>query len=363
MPEKSPLHDQTARAGAEFTEDAGWLMPGAFGDVVAEYRAACEGAALFDVSHRGKVVADGDDAVKFLQNLCSNDVARVPTGSGCEAFFTNMHAKVVGHALVYRLQKNGGETLWLDTVPGLAEKLVKHLDHYLISEQVELADRTREFAQLHLAGPKAPSVLEKVWGEKPAGLQPLQHALVESCHIRRNDPLGVPGYDIVCPAHEAPAVWTKLLQAGAAPAGLRAHELLRVEAGTPVHGKDFDEANIALEVGRTRQAISYAKGCFLGQEPLVRIRDLGHVNRILTGVKTQEDEALPKGARLYREDKEVGQVTSSVVSPRLGSALALAYLRRGSQEPGTVVEVETAAGRRPAVVSALPFSFSGEAAT
>src|SRR5262249_49022165 len=104
---------------------------------------------------------------------------------------------------------------------------------------------------------------------------------------------------------------------------------------------------------------SYSKGCFLGQEPLVRIRDLGHVNRLLLGLKIPGSEAVPPGAKLFRADKEVGQVTSSVVSPRLGSAIAPAYVRRGNQEPGTAVEVEVEGNRRTAEVTALPFAGSG----
>jgi glycine cleavage system T protein len=361
MTYKSPLHDVAAQAGAEFVDDTGWTMPGRFADTRAEYRAARERAALFDVSHRGKIEVTGADAVKFIQNLCSNDVARLLAGSGCEVFFTNMHAKVIAHALAYRVKADGGDTLWLDTVPGLGEKLVKHLDHYLISEEVTLADRTRELAQVYLAGPQAGSILNNTLPGDVRQLEPLQHLQNGALHIRRNDAQGAPGYDIVGPTDQAETFWGKLREAGAAPAGLQAYELLRVEAGTPAYDKDIDEVNIALEAGRTKQAISYTKGCFLGQEPLVRIRDLGHVNRVLLGLTTRAPEALSKGARVFREGKGVGQVTSSVVSPRHGAAIALAYLRRGSQDPGTVVEVETAGGRATAEVSCLPFSFSGAA--
>src|SRR5262249_2121769 len=118
-----------------------------------------------------------------------------------------------------------------------------------------------------------------------------------------------------------------------------------VEAGTPLYGADVTENNLAPEVGRTAQAISYTKGCYLGQEPIVRLRDLGHANRELTGLRIDGPEPAPAGAKLWREGKEVGQVTSSVYSPALGTAIALAYVRRGSTEPGTAVEVESGGGR------------------
>src|SRR5207302_10856103 len=126
------------------------------------------------------------------------------------------------------------------------------------------------------------------------------------------------------------------VRAGAGPAGLDTHHILRVEAGTPLYGADVDENTFAPEVGRTREAICYTKGCYLGQEPVVMARDRGQVNRTLLGLKLPGG-AVPPGSPLYRDGKEVGRVTSSARSPRLGTAIALAYVRRGHQEPGTAV--------------------------
>jgi folate-binding protein YgfZ len=138
------------------------------------------------------------------------------------------------------------------------------------------------------------------------------------------------------------------------PAGREAFEVLRVEAGVPLYGAEMNEDRFVVEVGRTPQAISYSKGCYLGQEPIVMARDRGHVNRTLLGLTLPEGGTVPAGAKVWRGEQEVGQVTSSVFSPRLGKAVALAYLRRGHQEPGTAVEVEADGGRRPAVVTPLP---------
>jgi folate-binding protein YgfZ len=165
----------------------------------------------------------------------------------------------------------------------------------------------------------------------------------------------MPGFDIVCPQTEGENVWRLLVLAGAVPAGRQTFEILRVEAGTPVQGLDIDENTFAPEAGRTAQAICYTKGCYLGQEPIVMARDRGQVNRTLLGLALSGG-TVPPGSLLYRDGKEVGRVTSSVVSPRLGTALALAYVRRGNQEPGTVVEVEVTGERRPAEVRALPFT-------
>jgi folate-binding protein YgfZ len=358
MPERTPLHDLAAQAGATFVEDAGWLVPGQYGDPAAEYRQAREGAALFDISHRGKGEVTDREAARFLHNLCTNDIVSLPAGSGCEAFFTTNKARAVAHALIYHLPSPGGDAFWLDVPPGLAGKLLHHLDHYRISEQVEFADRTADFAQLHLAGPRARDVLAAVLAGDLPDLGDLQVVLRDTLQVRRHEPLGVPGYDLLCPPAAAVDLWQRLGAAGARPAGLEAYHVLRVEAGTPVYGIDIDDNRLVMDVGRTARAICYTKGCYLGQEPIVMARDRGHVNRTLLGLKVSGEGPVPAGAKVLRGTEEVGQVASSVVSPRLGP-IALAYLRRGSQEPGTAVEVVTAAGARAAEVTGLPFSGVG----
>jgi folate-binding protein YgfZ len=391
MPETTPLTAALERANAVMTEEFGWQVPAHFGDPAAEYQAAQTGAVLFDVSHRGKVEVSGPDAASFLQNLATNDVRRLAPGFGCETFFTNAQARVLGHGLAFHLvlqnwPKSGErrDVYWLDVAPGNGDKIARHMGHYLVSEQAAVADITREYAQIHLAGSQAPAVLEKALrGEvqlaelqdaertfrnpsllKPGARPPegaaqqatamIRIPAMATCHVRRHSQLWLPGYDIICQANRAETVWQYLAMAGAQPAGVEAFNALRIEAGTPVYGADIDETNLAPEVGRTPQAVSYSKGCFLGQEPIVRIRDLGHVNRTLVGLKIAGDADVPRGAKLFHEGKEAGQVTSVAKSPRLGT-VALAYARRESQKPGTKVEVDTGAGRRPAEVKPLPF--------
>src|SRR5208337_3459920 len=153
---------------------------------------------------------------------------------------------------------------------------------------------------------------------------PLHHRTIGDCFLRRHDPLGVPGYDVLCLASQAPSLWQRLTATGAKPAGMEAYEILRVEAGTPRTGAEIDEDRFVVELGRTR-AICYTKGCYLGQEPIVMARDRGQVNRTLLGLKIAGSEPLARGVSVLKDTTAVGQVTSSVVSPRLGSAIALAY--------------------------------------
>jgi folate-binding protein YgfZ len=361
MAEQTPLHTVCTQAGASFVEDAGWLIPDDFGDSLAEYHEARKGAVVFDQSHRGKLELTGKEASSFLHNLCTNEVNELALGAGCEAFLTTNKAKIVSHLFIYHVRLHDGRpALWLDVPPGTSEKLIQYLDHFVISEQVEFADRTHEFAQLHLAGANATQILERALLDDVPPLAELQHmertyGTNATSHIRRHDPLGLPGYDIVCLKERAETVWYFLLRAGAKPAGRKAFEVLRIEAGTPVMGADMDETTFAPETGRIPQAISYSKGCYLGQEPIVMARDRGQVNRTLLGVKLP-DGPVPKDSLLFRDGKEIGRVTSSVVSPRLGTAIGLAYVRRGNQEPGTRVEVKAGSERHVAVVAALPFT-------
>jgi tRNA-modifying protein YgfZ len=360
MPETTPLHDAAAARGAAFTEDAGWLVPAHFGDALAEYTAACDHAAVFDQSHRGKVEAVGKEALFFLHNLSTNDIKGLAVGAGCEAFLANARARTLAHVSVYRLPPETPGTLWLDAGPGMGEKVFRHLDRHLISEQVELADRTHDLAQVHLCGPEARAVLERALGGPVSDLGELHHEGrplgAGTVQVRRHDLLNPPGYDLLWPAPDAAAFWEALTRAGALPAGREAFEVLRVEAGLPLYGVEMDEERFAVEVGRTAKAISYNKGCYLGQEPIVMARDRGHVNRALLGLTFPEGGPAPRGARVFQGAQEVGQVTSSVVSPRLGKAVALAYLRRGHQTPGTALEVEVEGARRPAVVTPLPLT-------
>lgn len=323
-------------------------IPNHDGDSREEYRAARGHAALFDLSDRGKIELTGKGALLFLHNLCTNDVKNLAVGMGCEAFLCTAKAKVVAHFFVSHYQN---DVLLMDFESGQAEKVLNHLNHYLISEQVEIADRTAELGMIHVCGPKAPALLGVLEG-LPLGHNRQANVGSVSCHIRRHDSLGVPGFDLFCSAAQTPEVRTTLTASGARPARQEIWEMLRIEAGMPVYGKDIDENRLVMEVGRTKQPICYTKGCFLGQEPIVMARDRGHVNRTLLGITINGGGPAASGTLLYRDGAEVGQITSSVVSYRLGP-IALAYVKRGHQEPGTIVELDSTKDGRKATVSAF----------
>ena len=293
-------------------------------------------AALFDLSDYAKIEVAGPDARIFLHNLCTQDVKDLPVGEWREAFLTTNKARAIAHVWITHRENN---VLWLDMAAGQGGKVLQHLDHFLISEKVELTDRTREFALFRLVGPKASEVMQR------AAITPSrQHRL-----------LALDGFDFFCPSAEAESLRSRLGEAGAILADSEVYDTLRIEAGLPQFGIDIDEHRFVVEVNRTAQAISYAKGCYLGQETIVMARDRGQVNRLLVGVKVAEGAPLAAGTKLFRASEEVGQVTSSTFSPRLGQVIALAYLRRGSWDAGTEVVIDPPSDGRPAIVCALPF--------
>ncbi|MFO0805865.1 MAG: glycine cleavage T C-terminal barrel domain-containing protein [Gemmataceae bacterium] len=298
-----------------------------------DYQAAIGAAAIFDTSAAGKLVLTGPDAPMFLGNLCTNDIKNLPLGGGCEAYFCDARAKVQFAAWIDHVMFAGDHAMWVETTPGRGEALAKYLDRYLISERVEIADRSAEFLQFHLAGPGAKIVLEQALRESLPDLPEFAHLEREFGRIRRRDLLGVPGFDIVC--KERPRL-------DAVAGSPETFETLRIEAGTPLVGPDIDENRFVMEAGRAARAVSYAKGCYLGQEPIVMARDrAGHVNRAFLGMKVLDGGPLPPGTKLFRDGQEVGVVTSSCHSPRLGVPVALGYLRWKHQDSGLRLESES----------------------
>ena len=315
--------------------------------ILADYEAIRNGCALLDRPSRGQIEVAGTEAALFLHNICTNDIKKLPAMAGCEAFWCNITAKVIAHGFVWRRPDEGKrQTFFLDVEPSLTAKLMGHLDKHLISEDAVLTDRTAERVQLHITGPEADRVLTSL-GLSGEPMPPLTWREVQGVEVRRVDALGVPGYDLL--SVDGAALRDRLVAAGARPVTDEAAEIVRVETGTPTYGIDFDDTTFAPEVNRTAKAISYNKGCYLGQEPIVMARDRGVVQRLLLGLTFAAP--VPVGSLLHKDGKENGRVTSSVVSPTRGP-IGLGYVRRGSQTPGTALEAGE--GRVSATVTLVP---------
>jgi tRNA-modifying protein YgfZ len=303
---------------------------------------------IFDRSRVGKLRLLGADAPGFVHNISTNDVKALPLGGGCETYFCDARAKALFVATVYHILWGGEHALWLETTPGYEVNLLKHLDRFLIAEAVELSDVTTEFGQLHVAGPEAKTVLETALADTIPDLPEFGHmertfGINVTCSIRRRTLLGVPGYDIVGLANRMDAVRQLLVTAGAKLGSAEEFEVMRIEAGTPIQGVDFDETRFVMEIGRAANAVSYAKGCFPGQEPIVMARDrAGRINRSFLRLQVESSEALKPGTKLKAGEDEVGLVTSAIMSAKLGS-IAVGYVHWKHIETGTKLTTENGA--------------------
>ncbi|MCY2986821.1 MAG: folate-binding protein [Planctomycetota bacterium] len=317
----------------------------------ADYAALTLGTGLVDLSQRTHVEITGKDRTSFLQGFCTNDIKKLVAGRGCEAFLTSIKGKLLSHVSVF----SGTDSLVLETVPGQAEAIIAHLDHYVIREDVQLHDRSVTWSERLLGGAQAECLLRRICaGELPTEILAhgrCQLADLNIC-VRRVEWTLAPCFLIQCLAADAQRLDVVLNDAGATRCGWQVWDIARVEAGWPEYGRDITSDNLPQEVGRDKRAISFTKGCYLGQETVARLDALGHVNRKLVGLQFSGEQIPAPGLELTVEQQAVGCVTSGVWSPRLGRPLALGYVRRQSQPAGTCLT--SAIG--PAEVVELPLS-------
>jgi folate-binding protein YgfZ len=325
-------------------------MPALSVEFDAQYAALTHGVGLIDFSNRTQIELTGVDRASFLHNLTTNNVRDLPVGSGCEAFVLNVKGHLVGHVFIFACPDSNV----IETVPGQSETLTTHLDRYLIREDVQIHDRWHEWAEFLLSGPQAEALLANL--NLPIPPERLGHTATQIAAfrvwIRRIDLAGPIGF-LIAFRHEALAdVETALVAAGAVRCGAEALEAARIEQGAPLFGPDISEENLPQEIDRNTLAISFTKGCYLGQETVARIDALGHVNRLLRGVKFSGTTIPAPITELTSGGKSVGHVTSASWSPRLTAPLALALVRRGFHEPGT--KLQSSAG--DAEVISLPLA-------
>jgi len=306
------------------------------------FRAAREDAVFFDLSDRIHVELTGSDRARFLHNFCTNDIKRLQPGQGCEAFVTSVQGKVLAHLFVFVAP----DSLWIDSTPGSEDLLVAHLDKYLITEDVEIVRRSAEFGEVLVTGPRAAERLGEA-GCDVSALQSFEHRMCElggiRVAVRRVDLLGAPGYLLLVGRDSLDAL--KNLLASRLPQGeVELFHMLRIEAGFPLYGIDISDNNLAQEVNRTAEAISFTKGCYLGQEPIARIDALGHVNQELRRLRFESGSVPAPGTPLVTDTpdaKPAGIITSSSLSFMDDRPIALAYVRRHSLAAGTRLRWQT----------------------
>jgi len=362
--ERLNLHEFHASLGGRFGVINGAETVEEYGDRLAEHKALTETAGLLDLSCRSRICLTGADRMRFLHGQVTNDIKKLKTGQGCYAAVVSAKGRMQSDLNIYNLT----DELLLDFEPGLSGSIIERLKKYIVADDVEVIDVTPIYGLISVEGQRAATVVQKlgIFGELPGN--PFEFSKTADSELGEmyliNQPrFGAAGFDLFVPVEALHAAANKLLSAtravGGRPCGLRASEAARIEAGIPRFGLDMDETNLPQECGLEDRAVSYTKGCYIGQEVLNRVHTMGHVNRMLRGLQLPGPLITPpeKGTKLFHDRKEVGFITSAVQSPRWGKNIGLGYVRRGVDQPGTMLSLADAAGESSVRVVPLPFQF------
>ncbi len=354
---RTPLNATHEQSGATFSERDGWSVPVSYGDMRAEYEAVRGGGAgLIDLSARGRISVSGAEALMFLNGLITNDVKTLAPGAWMLAAFPNPQGRLLAFARV--LHRSDGSYLF-DTEAATRTVVLQNLARFTLAGDFRVTDETAETAMLSLQGARAVEIISAALGAEGAGATANRLLELEwnggSAIALRATRTAEDGFDLLVSAQAAPVLWNALVAAGARPVGFAAWEVLRIEAGAPRYGADLDETNVVLESGLD-EAVSFTKGCYVGQEIIARIHWRGHVAKRLAGLSFDGAVEVEPGAKVVAaEGKEMGRITSVTFSPRLERTIALAMIRYAYLAPGTEARVVTDQGEHPARVTALPF--------
>ncbi|HEY4428785.1 MAG TPA: glycine cleavage T C-terminal barrel domain-containing protein [Solirubrobacteraceae bacterium] len=313
----------------------------------AEHCLLMEACGQFDRSERGKLALSGPGAAEFLNGQVTNEVAGLAPGEGCYAAFLTHKGKMLGDLRILAVgsQPDGaGVELLLDTERASLQALFDMIRRYKVGFDVELHKRTLERGLLSLIGPDAAAIAgaERLPDPEHSN-EPVEIGSITALATRTDV-----GVDLICDAAETSTLAAALRDRGAAPVSERAVECLRIERGRPRFGVDVDETVIPQEAGINERAVSFTKGCYVGQETVARLHYRGRPNRHLRGLRLSEPAGA--GEELLLGERAVGRLGSSTTSPRLGT-IGLALVRREAG-PGTVLAV---GGHADAEVVELPF--------
>jgi folate-binding protein YgfZ len=334
-----------------------------------QYRALRERAGLVNRSDRGRLRLTGQDRRDYLQGLLTNDIVALSAGSGCYACLLTAQGRMIADMYVVET----GEAILIDLEAEVSARVGGHLEQFVFSEDVAISDVSGSVAQLGVFGPQAANVVSRVLG--PAGSAPSSPTPADLEGLRvlenrtwtwsgaavtvvRRDDLGGLGFDLLIGVEHSDALAQAIRDAGAVDVDPEVAEVCRVESGRPVFGQDMTEDTIPLEAGIEDRAISLTKGCYVGQEIIIRVLHRGHgrVARRLVGVTLDPGAAVPaRGSAIRSGDRELGTVTSAVWSPAFERPIAMGYVHRDFVEPATAVTVVVGDQVSPAVVMRLPF--------
>lgn len=355
---RTPLYETHKELGASFAEFSGWEMARSYTDENKERQQVRTAVGLLDLSYYGVIKIGGSEAAQFLNGMMTNDVKSLPKGKGMLTAFLTPHGKVRAFCRVLGLEN---EYLIIND-PQTHDKVFKYVFPLSYAGDFKVEDVSDEYRILSVQGPQSGLVMKEICFEPVPSLAGYdwveniiagQHVLVSNASHT-----GETGFDILVAATGLKDVWDFILLKGSfhsiVPVGMAALESLRIEAGIPVYGVDFDESNMMLEAGLA-DAVSFTKGCYVGQEAVAMATYRGHVSKKLSGLLVKGDAVPSGGDKLFKEGKEIGHITSAMNSEAAGSVIALAMVKYGFFDKGNNVEVETQAGRVAATVVEVPF--------
>jgi folate-binding protein YgfZ len=321
-----------------------------------EYSAVRDGGAgLIDLSARGRILVSGSEAVMFLNGLITNDIKTLKLNSWMPAAFANVQGRLL--AAVRIIHREDG--FLIDTEDSTREAVMKLIERFTLAGDFKVAELTDETAELSVQGAAAAEVLGKVVGAKAAELERQKSSTLDfagaAVTLIRATHTAEDGFVVFVNRDDLAALHDALANAGARGISEETFETLRIEAGVPRYGIDMDETNVVTETNLD-DAVSFTKGCYLGQEIIVRIKHRGHVAKKLTGIILQDANIVPRSATISAADgKEIGRITSSAFSPKLNRVIALGYVKYDYLAPGTAVRVASADYETSAAVVELPF--------
>ena len=333
------------------------------------YRALKETAGVVRRLDRGRIALTGADRADYLQGLLTNDIVALGDGRGCYAAYLTPQGRIIADAELFNL----GDKLLLDVHGSVKDMLVERLDELVFTEDVNVADWTEAWVGYAVTGPTAEQCLAPVLAESSSvggrgstlvAFDDHECRLLAragaSLVVSRTDPFGITGFDLWVERPAAPQLWSALIEAGCTEVDADATEVVRIEHGRPGFPAELNAETIPLEAGIEDRAVSFTKGCYVGQEVIIRVLHRGHgrVSRRLTGLTMNQLVDPPHfsaGAPLWHDDKAVGEMTSVGFSPAAGTVIGLGYVKRDWLKPGTLLEVATGPTRVSAVVTALPF--------
>ena len=356
---RTPLYDAHAELGARFVPFAGWDMPVRYGSILDEARAVRAGVGLFDVSHMGRLEIAGADAAALLNAVLSVDARRLGVGRGRYNLVCDDEGGIIDDCIAYRR----GKTRFL-VVPN-ASNTDAVLDRLISAKErgggagldIDIRNATAETAMIACQGPRAQEALQPLADRDLSEILSfrVRAARVNGARslIARTGYTGEDGFEIITPAEDAAALWRALMDNGAAACGLGARDVLRLEAGLPLHGNDIDTSTNPYEAGLGRFVDPDRDGCAAGAA-LRRLRD-STPSRKLSGFVMIGRGVARGGYPILRDGRRVGEVTSGGPSPTLDLNIGMGYLASEHSEPGTRVEIEIRGRPVEARVAALPF--------